>query len=89
MLTFLVNQKNNEGFRVVYVLRKCVKTFTLEESKNLFFFLTGSGFLRRLCISLRTQRVCEEQLRENGREPGRTYFADKFAVLDFTEETFS
>ena len=65
------------------------ETKALISIKEFFFFLTGSGFLGRLCISLRTQRVCEEQLRENGREPERTYFADRFAPLDFTEETFS
>ena len=27
-------------------------------------------------------------IRENGRGPGRTYFADKFALLNFIGETF-
>ena len=31
---------------------------------------------------------CARSIRENGRGPGRTYFADKFALLNFIGETF-
>ena len=49
--------------------------------------VTGSGFLARMGISLRTQ-MCEEHAGK-WRGPGRTYFADKFALLNFIGETFS
>ena len=32
---------------------------------------------------------CARSMRENGRGPGKTYFADKFALLNFIGETFS
>ena len=32
---------------------------------------------------------CVMSMRENGRGPGRTYFADKFALLNFIGEAFS
>ena len=43
-----MNQKNNEGFRVVYVLRKCVKTFTFSQIivLELFLFLESKGLLK-------------------------------------------
>ena len=32
---------------------------------------------------------CARSMRENGRGPGRTYFAGKFALLNFIGETCS
>ena len=32
---------------------------------------------------------CSRNIRENGRGLGRTYFADKFALLNYIGETFS
>ena len=32
---------------------------------------------------------CERSMLENGRGPGRTYFTDKFALLNFIGETLT